>query len=59
MMGFHLPDLGDMLLAIALFFAIMIVISFCAERRRCGRREQQLLDTIEREYELYFGIGRS
>ena len=51
-------DLGDMLLAIALFFATMIVIFECAERRREGRREQQLLDAIEREYETYFQIGR-
>jgi hypothetical protein len=51
-------DLGDMLVVIALFFATMIVIFECAERRREGRRERRLLDAIEREYELYFRIRR-
>jgi hypothetical protein len=27
------------------------------ERRREGRREQRLLDAIEREYESFFQIG--
>jgi hypothetical protein len=57
-MGLSFLDLGDMLLAIALFFAAMIVIFECAERRREGRREQRVLDAIEREYETYFQIGR-
>lgn len=57
-MGFHLPDLGDLLLIIALFFAGAIVISGCAERRRAGQREQKILDAIEHEYELYFRVGR-
>jgi flagellar biogenesis protein FliO len=51
-------DLGDLLLAIALFFATMIVIFEFAERRRESRREQQLLDAIEREYEAFFQIER-
>jgi hypothetical protein len=51
-----LLDLGDLLLVIALFFATMIVIFEFAERRRESRREQLLLDAIEREYEQYFEI---
>lgn len=58
MMGIDLLDLGDLLLGIALFFAAMIVIFGCAERRREGRREQRVLEGIEREYEIYFGTGR-
>ena len=53
-----LLDLGDLLLVIALFFATMIVLFEFAERRRESRREQRLLDAIEREYEQYFEIGR-
>ena len=55
-MGFL--DLGDLLLATALFFAFMIVIFEFAERRRESRREQQLLYAIELEYQSYFQIGR-
>jgi hypothetical protein len=51
-------DLGDLLLVVALFFATMIVIFEFAERRRESRREQRLLEAIEREYEQYFQIGR-
>jgi hypothetical protein len=47
-------DLGDLLLLITLFFATMIVIFEFAERRRESRREQRLLDAIEREYEQLF-----
>ena len=55
-MGVSFLDLGDLLLVIALFFAFMIVIFEFAERRRETRREQQLLDAIEREYQAYFQI---
>ena len=58
MTGLHLPDLGDLLLIIALFFSGMIVVSGCAERRREDRRERQVLEAIEREYELFFHAGR-
>jgi hypothetical protein len=51
-------DLGDLLLTIALFFALMIVLFECAERRRESRREKRLLDAIEREYEIYFQTER-
>ncbi len=57
-MGIAFVDLGDLLVVIALFFATMIVIFECAERRREGRRERRVLDAIEREYETYFQIRR-
>jgi hypothetical protein len=57
-MGANLPDLGDLLLMIALFFACAIVISGCVERRREDRRERRVLEAIEREYELYFRARR-
>lgn len=57
-MGLEFIDLGNMLLAIALFFAFMIVIFEWLERRREGKREQLLLEAIEREYEAFFQIGR-
>ncbi len=53
-MGITLPDLGDLLFGVALFFATMIVVFECAERRREGRRERRILDAIEREYEELF-----
>lgn len=51
-------DLGDLLVLIAVFFATMIVIFECAERRRETRRERRILEAIEQEYELYFRIHR-
>lgn len=57
-MGIAFLDLGDLLVVIAVFFAMMIVIFECAERRREGRRERRLLDAIEREYEAYFQVRR-
>lgn len=56
-MGLTFLDLGDLLFGVALFFAVMIVVFECAERRREGRRERRLLDAIEREYETYFRIA--
>jgi len=57
MHGGGLPDLGDLLLIIALFFAGMIVLSGCAERRRESEQERRMLDAIEREYEAFFVSG--
>lgn len=57
-MGIAFLDLGDLLVVIALFFATMIVIFECAERRREVRRERRVLDAIEREYEAHFQIRR-
>jgi hypothetical protein len=48
-----ISDLGDLVLGIALAFAFLIVIFEWAERRREGRRQQLILDAIEREYEAY------
>ena len=58
MMGIGLLDLGDLLLAVVVFFVMMIVLFECAERRREGRREQKILDAIEREYEVFFRVSR-
>jgi hypothetical protein len=52
-------DLGDLLVAITLVFLSMIVILEFAERRRESRREQRLLDAIQREYEQFFQTERS
>jgi hypothetical protein len=57
-MKINLPDLGDLLLAIALLFTVLIVICEFAERRRDSKREQRQLEAIEREYQAYFGVGR-
>ncbi len=57
-MAIHLPDLGDLLFLIATFFAGAIIVSACLEHRRRGRREQRLLDAIEKEYRLYFRAVR-
>ena len=58
MMAIGSLDLGDLLLAVVVFFVMMIVVFECAERRREGRRERQILEAIEREYELFFRVSR-
>ena len=50
--------LGNMLLALAVFFSRLIVIFECVERRREGERQRRMLDDIEREYEAYCRMGR-
>lgn len=57
-LGMHLPDLGNLLLGIAVTFAVLIVGFEWAERRRESKRERLLLDDIEREYELFLRTGR-
>ncbi len=57
-LGMHLPDLGNLLLGIAVTFAVLIVGFEWAERRRESRRERLLLEDIEREYELFLRTGR-
>ena len=51
-------DLGNLLLLIALLFAILIIAFEWAERRLEARRERSRLDAIEQEYEAFFGIGK-
>ena len=53
-----LPDLGDLLFGVAVLFGVLIVIFECAERRRASRREQRILELIEREYEAFYQLGR-
>jgi len=57
-MGVHLPDLGNLLLGIAIAFATLIVAFEWAERRRENKRERLLLDSIEQEYEAFLRMGR-
>jgi protein-S-isoprenylcysteine O-methyltransferase Ste14 len=57
-MGSNLPDLGDLLFGIAIVLAVLIGIFECIERRRENRREQRVLDAIEREYQAYCRAGR-
>ena len=57
-MGSNLPDLGDLLFGIAIVLAVLIGIFECVERRRESRREQRVLDAIEREYQAYCRAGR-
>jgi hypothetical protein len=59
MMGKDLLDLGNMLLAVALLFGLLIVAFEWAERRREGRRERLRLDAIEEEYQAWFGAWRA
>ncbi|HEY6988212.1 MAG TPA: hypothetical protein VH369_07510 [Bryobacteraceae bacterium] len=53
-----LPDLGNLIFAIALLFSTLIVLIECLQRRRDSERERRLLDTIEREYWAYRRLGR-
>ena len=57
-LGMHLPDLGNLLLGIAVMFGVLIVGFEFAERRRESKRERLLLDAIEQEYELFLRTGR-
>ena len=50
--------LGNLLLAMAVFFTVLIVVFECLERRREGQRERRVLDEIEREYEVFCRMGR-
>jgi hypothetical protein len=52
-----LPDIGNLLLAIALTFGALIVIFETLERRRESRDEHLLLDEIAREYAHYRRLG--
>jgi len=57
-LAMHLPDLGNLLLGIAVTFAVLIVGFEWVERRRESKRERLVLDAIEREYELFLRTGR-
>jgi len=43
---------------IALLFTALIVLFETLERRRKSRREQRILDAIEREYHAFTRLGR-
>ena len=57
-MHFSLPDIGDLLVIIALLFTALIVLWDTVERRREGLREQRTLDAIEQEYHAFRQLGR-
>lgn len=50
--------LGNLLLAMAVLFTFLILVFECLERRREGKRQNRVLDEIEREYEAYCRMGR-
>jgi hypothetical protein len=57
-MQLSLPDIGDLLVIIALLFGALIVVFETLERRREGLREQRILDAIEQEYHAFRRLGR-
>lgn len=54
----RLPNLGNLIVGIALLVSFLIVLIEWVARRRDGERERRLLDTIEREYWMYTRLGR-
>jgi hypothetical protein len=57
-MKFLLPDFGDLVFSIAVIFGLLIVLFETLERRREGRREQLLLQSIDQEYRDFLRFGR-
>ena len=57
-MQISLPDIGDLLVWIALLFTALIVVFETLERRREGRRELRILDAIDREFREFTRLGR-
>ena len=57
-MNYTLPDLGDLLLIVAVLFAGLILLFETLERRRESRQELLYLEEIAREYALYRSLGR-
>jgi hypothetical protein len=53
-----LPDIGGLLVIIALLFTALIVLFETVARRREGQREQRVLEAIEREYNSFRRLGR-
>jgi hypothetical protein len=57
-MKFILLDFGDLVFSIAVIFGLLIVLFETLERRREGRREQLLLQSIDQEYRDFLRFGR-
>jgi hypothetical protein len=53
-----LLDFGDLVFSIAVIFGLLIVLFETLERRREGRREQLLLQSIDQEYRDFLRFGR-
>jgi hypothetical protein len=57
-MKFLLLDFGDLVFSIAVIFGLLIALFETLERRREGRREQLLLQSIDQEYRDFMRLGR-
>jgi hypothetical protein len=57
-MKYLLVDFGDLVFSIAVIFGLLIVLFETLERRREGRREQLLLQSIDQEYRDFMRLGR-
>ena len=53
-----LPDIGNLLFLLTVFFTLLIVLFEALERRREARRERMILDEIDREYRAFRQLGR-
>jgi hypothetical protein len=53
-----LPDIGNLLFLLTVFFTLLIVLFEALERRREARRERMILDEIDREYRAFRKLGR-
>ena len=53
-----LPDIGNLLFLLTVFFTLLIVLFEALERRREARRERMILDEIDREYRAFRRLGR-
>jgi hypothetical protein len=53
-----LPDIGDLLVVIALLFTALILLFETLQTRRDGQREQRMLDAIDEEYRAFRRLGR-
>ena len=56
-MSLALPDIGDLLFLLVILFSSLIVLFETLERRREARRQQLMLDEIEREYRAFRRLG--
>ncbi len=57
-MRMSLPDIGDLLVGVALLFTALILLFGTIESRREALREQRMLDAIEEEYRAFCRLGR-
>jgi hypothetical protein len=53
-----LPDIGNLLFLLTVFFTLLIVLFEALERRREARRERLILDVFDREFRAFRKLGR-